>query len=459
MRNQTRIVLLIQIHTREMEYKIIKIEEIADRQVGDCIRISANLKPVGFKRFLPYSLVANSYDCDTYKFLVPCNSKFVAMAKNAQSNKEYLDIDLAKFRENESERWDDIFVDTVNLYFSDEFFGTSKTNNPNNIIMNKDDFNLEEYIDSYFDYAMSRAVQLEIVNETKEWKLPDLKDSVESFWNPIGSFVHKQFQTKYVEQQHLEPIVAGQITAYAGMATAYLWNHNRAELTNNLLEGEGEYELNESGKAIYNFLGVKFVSNFVYDLDDVVKEADDIDNVQKYLLKNLGYIYETEEEINLRGAFNKIFSEFYLKIHEETKKRNITSPITITVRTMNLMFKIGLAIGMQKYSRRFHIVGWIDGESKNPPRFLVAANQVNENNRKVNYDIDKRTTCFLLPYSLKWFDVIDKHQCDKEEGIVVEWEPDMGDYEPEEVTISGEKHEGYMHKELIIQRNALRKAR
>lgn len=123
------------------------------------------------------------------------------------------------------------------------------------------------------------------------------------------------------------------------------------------------------------------------------------------------------------------------------------------------MFKIGLAVGMQKYSRKFHVVGWIDGESKNPPRFLVAANLVKENIKEVNYDIDKNTTCFLLPYSLKWFDVIDKHQCDKEEGIVVEWEPDMDDYVPEEVIISGEKHEGYMHKELKMQRDALRKAR
>ena len=442
-----------------MKYKIIKIEEITDRQVGSCIRVSANPKPIGFKRFLPYSLVANSYDCDTYKLLVPHNSKFVAVAKNAQSNKEYLDFDLSKFRKNESERLDDIFVDTMNLYFSDEFFRSPKTDNPNNNNMNKDEFNLKEYIDSFFDYAMSRAVQLGIVKESKDWKLPALKDSVESFWNPIGSFVHKQFQTKYVEQQHLEPIVAGQITAYAGMAAAYLWNHNQSELTNNLLEGEGEYELNESGKAIYNFLGVKFVSNFSYDLDDVVKEADDIDDVQRYFLKNLGYVYETEEEINLRGAFNNIFSDFYLKIHEETKKRNITSPITITVRTMNLMFKIGLAVGMQKYSRKFHVVGWIDGESKNPPRFLVAANQVKENSKDINYNIDKNTICFLLPYSLQWFDIIDKHQCDKEEGIVVEWEPDMGDYEPEEVIVSGEKHEGYMHKELKMQRDALRKAK
>ena len=324
--------------------------------------------------------------------------------------------------------------------------------------MEKENFNLEEFIDGFFDYAMSRAVELGIVKASEEYYVPELKDKPETYWTPIGSFIHKQFQKKYPDQIHLEPIVSGQITAYAGMAVAFLWYNKNEAVTSNLLDGSGEYEMNDKGKALCGFLDVKFVSGFSFDVDEMLREAEDIVDVQKYFLKYIGYNYETEEEINLRGAFNNIFSDFYLKIHEETKKRNIYSPITITVRTMNLMFKLGLAVGMQRYLRKYHIVGWIDGEDKNPPRFLVAANPIPYSAKikgveDVNFDINSKTTvCFLLPYSLDWFEIIDKHQCDKEEGIVEEWIPNMEKYEYSSVTISGEKYKGYMHKELIKQK-------
>ncbi len=323
--------------------------------------------------------------------------------------------------------------------------------------MKQAEFNLEEYIDSFFDYSMSRAVELGIVNGAKEYSIPKLKESAEAFWTPIGSFIHKQFQKEYPDQIHLEPIVSGQITAYAGMTAAYLWNNKNEAITSNLLDGDGEYEMNEEGKALYNFLGMKFASSYSLDVKDMLDDAEDIDDVQKYFLRYIGYNYQSEEEVKLRGAFNNIFSDFYLKIHEESKKRNIYNPITITIRTMNLMFKIGLAVGMQKFLRKYHIVGWIDGEDKNPPRFLIAANPIPYSaNIKGVEDVDfeiscKTTVCFLLPYSLDWFKVIDKYQCDKEEGIVKEWIPNMNDYEPSSVTISGEKYEGYMHKELIGQ--------
>ncbi len=115
---------------------------------------------------------------------------------------------------------------------------------------------------------------------------------------------------------------------------------------------------------------------------------------------------------------------------------------------------------------KYHIVGYINGEKKNPPRFLVAANPVKEkrfslfgNKPEVNWEIDKKTVCFVLPYSLEWFDVIDKHQCDKEEGLVVEWEPDMNDYISSPQIISGEEHEGWMHKELARQQDAVKAAK
>lgn len=115
---------------------------------------------------------------------------------------------------------------------------------------------------------------------------------------------------------------------------------------------------------------------------------------------------------------------------------------------------------------KYHIVGYINGEKKNPPRFLVAANPVKEkkfsffnSKPKVNFDIDKNTVCFVLPYSLEWFDVIDKHQCDKEEGIVVEWEPDMTEYVSSPQIISGEEHEGWMHKELVQQQASVKAAK
>ncbi|KWW27368.1 MAG: Uncharacterized protein AUK63_2302 [bacterium P3] len=115
---------------------------------------------------------------------------------------------------------------------------------------------------------------------------------------------------------------------------------------------------------------------------------------------------------------------------------------------------------------KYHIVGWIDGEKKNPPRFLVAANPVKEkkfslfrSKPEVNWEIDKNTVCFVLPYSMEWFNVIDKHQCDKEEGIVVEWEPDMNDYVSSPQILSGEEHEGWMHKELARQQAAIKAAK
>ena len=115
---------------------------------------------------------------------------------------------------------------------------------------------------------------------------------------------------------------------------------------------------------------------------------------------------------------------------------------------------------------KYHIVGYIAGEKKNPPRFLVAANPIKEkkffffkSKPKVNFNIDKNTICFVLPYSMEWFDVIDKHQCDKDEGIVVEWEPNMNDYVSSPQILSGETHEGWMHKELIKQQEAANAAR
>jgi len=115
---------------------------------------------------------------------------------------------------------------------------------------------------------------------------------------------------------------------------------------------------------------------------------------------------------------------------------------------------------------KYHIVGWIDGEKKKPPRFLVAANPVKEkkfslfrSKPDVNFNIDENTVCFVLPYSMEWFNVIDKHQCDKEEGIVVEWEPDMNDYVSSPQILCGEEHEGWMHKELARQMQAVKAAK
>lgn len=115
---------------------------------------------------------------------------------------------------------------------------------------------------------------------------------------------------------------------------------------------------------------------------------------------------------------------------------------------------------------KYHIIGWIDGEKKTPPRFLVAANPIKEkkftlfkSKPDVNFNIDKNTVCFVLPHTLEWFDVIDKHQCDKEEGIVVEWEPDMSEYVSSPQIISGEEHEGWMHKELARQQAAMKAAK
>lgn len=115
---------------------------------------------------------------------------------------------------------------------------------------------------------------------------------------------------------------------------------------------------------------------------------------------------------------------------------------------------------------KYHIIGWIDGLEKKTSRILVAANPIKEKSSpffrskpEVNYDIDQSTVCFVLPYTQEWFDVIDKHLCDEAEGIVIEWEPDMSEYVSSSQIISGEKHEGWMHKELVRQQAAMKAAK
>lgn len=101
--------------------------------------------------------------------------------------------------------------------------------------------------------------------------------------------------------------------------------------------------------------------------------------------------------------------------------------------------------------RKYHIIGWIDGEKKNPPRFLILANPISDESSEncVNYEVIANTVCFVVPYTLAWFNYIDKYQCDKDEGIVKIWIPNMEEYDVSPQILSGEKHEGYMHIDLV----------
>jgi hypothetical protein len=140
-----------------MKCKIIRIEKINDRQQGDCIRISANIKPKGIKGLFPCPFVANSYDIDTYKLIVPNDSSFIAIAEKAQREKKYIDIDLGLFRKNKSIRMTDLIVDTANSYYSLEFYN-SKTlfdttyGVQNRIMMSSNEFYLFDIkIDNFHD--------------------------------------------------------------------------------------------------------------------------------------------------------------------------------------------------------------------------------------------------------------------------------------------------------------------
>lgn len=320
------------------------------------------------------------------------------------------------------------------------------------------EFDLKSYIDNFFDYAISQAVQQGFINKSKEYIIPQIRETAETYWVGIGHFLREQFKHAYANQANLEPVVCGQITAYAGMVAAYHWNNDKECLTKNVLDGNTNYKITEERLAIYRFLDVTFVSEYACDVENILHTANNIDKLEEYFCSHFGYTYETEEETKLRAFFNKITAHLCIKTQEETTKRKISDPITTTSAIMNLMFRIGMAIGIQKFMRKYHIIGWINGEDKKPPRFLVAANPIpynviSKSVKDVDFKVDcKKTTCFLLPYSLEWFNVIDKHQCDKEEGIVVEWLPDISDYEPSPVVMSGDKYKGYMHKELIEQK-------
>ena len=325
--------------------------------------------------------------------------------------------------------------------------------------MSQNNFILKDYIDSFFDYAMSRAVELGIVKASKEYQIPELKENIETFWEPIGSFIHEQFQKKYPDQKKLEPVATGQITAYAGMVAAYLWYNENESITSNILDENNSSKISEDEKAIYKCLDFNFVSSYSVDISNMTRSAEEIDDVQKFFLKYLGFTYETEDEISLRGAFNNIFCDIYIKVNEKAKEHNIFKPVTIINRTMILMFKIGFAIGMQKYLRKYHIIGWINGGKKNPPKFLVVANPVpystiSKSVDDVNFEVNSKiTVCFILPYSLEWFDIVDYYQCDKEQSMVKEWIPNMEEYEFSPQFISGERYKGYIHKGLIKQGN------
>lgn len=115
---------------------------------------------------------------------------------------------------------------------------------------------------------------------------------------------------------------------------------------------------------------------------------------------------------------------------------------------------------------KYHIIKCIDGEKKNPPQFIVAANPIKEKKfifvkrkSKVNYDINEETIGFAIPHTLEWSNVIKQYLCDKTKGIVAEWEPNINEYVSSSIFIAGEKHKGYIHKEISEQVASLKVAK
>lgn len=115
---------------------------------------------------------------------------------------------------------------------------------------------------------------------------------------------------------------------------------------------------------------------------------------------------------------------------------------------------------------KYHVIGYIEAEKKNPPRILMLANPVKTKmtlfGRKVitpTFDIQPDSVCFVGPHSLEWFDVINKYQCDKDENRYPIWEPDMSLFSEEEQIMSGQILAGYLHIDLVKEVNAVKLAR
>lgn len=115
---------------------------------------------------------------------------------------------------------------------------------------------------------------------------------------------------------------------------------------------------------------------------------------------------------------------------------------------------------------KYHVIGYIEAEKKNPPRILMLANPVKTKmtlfGRKVilpTFDVQPDSVCFVGPHTLEWFDVIDKYQCDRDTNRYPIWEPDMSLFSEQEQIMSGQRLEGYLHKDLVSEINKVKLAK
>lgn len=115
---------------------------------------------------------------------------------------------------------------------------------------------------------------------------------------------------------------------------------------------------------------------------------------------------------------------------------------------------------------KYHVIGYIVDEKRNPARILMLANPVRTKmtlfGRKVitpTFDVQSDSVCFVGPHSLDWFNIIDKYQCDKDNNVYPIWEPDMALFREQEQIMSGQRLEGYLHIDLVKQINAVKSAK
>lgn len=286
-------------------------------------------------------------------YVEPSDS-LVSEAKKAQETETFLDIDISRFVEWTKHSMDDIFMDSVNVYISKSIEEKqSKTERMMEVgKMNKtyNSFDIDELNKDFSKMAYTKLSALDIVGKDKSFVFFPInkKLDVESLWVPIDHYVHDQYEKNRPDLLNIAPIVSGQLSAYAGIVLAILAKRKPSDISTNVLHDD-RYEVNDEGRAIYNFLNIDFVSPFEVDLEEAIDQATEIEDLQKFFLKYIGLSYDSEEEVNLRGALNNIFAEFYIKCHDVAKSTGTNNPFTIINNSMKMMIKLGMSIGSQKF--------------------------------------------------------------------------------------------------------------
>ena len=221
---------------------------------------------------------------------------------------------------------------------------------------------MRDFYDSYDQKIMDNDLACMLIKELSQIGFVDdnvsYKDDYDIFkiidpqmlWPDISGFVSKELEEKYTSQKNLEPIISGQLSFYMGIYVAYLWINDNEKILTNVLNDKN-WEINEEGKALYNFLGIDFECPFQVELQELKDEATDIDDFQKFFLKKIGLICNSDKEIELRGKINDCVYKYIVKCYEIADLYKYKHRLQIYIDAMTAMYKIGYNIGLNKFKK------------------------------------------------------------------------------------------------------------